>query len=50
MGIGSSYYHLAGQTLVILQVVSSFTGPKALKARGAKVGASVAEPEVGNMS
>ena len=48
MGIGSNKHNLVGEPLIILWI--SFTGSKALKAGGAKVNASVADSEVGNMS
>ena len=50
MGIGSNKHNLVGVALLILQTSSSPTGSKALKAGGDGVGASVAEPEVGNAS
>ena len=49
MSTGFNKYDLVGESLITLQISSSFTGSKALKARVAKVG-SVTQPEVGNAS
>ena len=50
VGIGSNKHNLMGESLIILWTSSSLTGSKALKAGGVKIDASVAEPEVGNVS
>ena len=50
MGIGSVMYDLVGDSFIILLILFSLTDSKALKAGDAKVGASVEEPGVGNLS
>ena len=46
----SIMYDLVGDSLIILLILCSLTDSKALKAEGVKVGASLEEPEVGNLS
>ena len=44
MGIRTKKNDLMGESQIILQMSSSLTGSKALKAGGEKVGASVTQP------
>ena len=48
--MGSNGHDLAGDSLMHLLTSSSVTGLKVLKAGGTKSGASLNEPEVGNVS
>ena len=50
VGIRCNKYNLAAESLIILETSSSLMGSKALKTGGAKVGASVEEPAVRNVS
>ena len=48
--MGSNGHDLVGYSLMHLLTSSSVTGLKALKAGGTESGASLNEPEVGNVS
>ena len=50
MYVGSKNHDLVGESLIILHESFPLTGSKTLKAGGAKVDASVEEPEVENVS
>ena len=50
MCVGSNQHELVGESLIILWTSSSLLDLKALKTGGAKVGAKVEEPEIGNLS